>query len=88
MEPGSEGVTVTLGRDYRPVPQTATAPASRPVPGGTPAAVGVALGAGAPTAVGTPGGAPTAPLPTGVPGGIAENSRTADSDPCANLTFG
>lgn len=87
VEPGSEGVTVTLGRDYRPVPAAAaTGPAARPVPGGTPAAVGAATGA----PVGAPTGPPTAtgPLPSSVPSAIAENSRNADADPCANLTFG
>ncbi|MFD4910534.1 LCP family protein [Kitasatospora purpeofusca] len=88
VEPGSEGVTVTLGRDYRPVPQSATAPASRPVPGGTPAAVGAALGAAAPTGVPTGPPAATGPLPSGVPSGIAKNSRSADADPCNDLIFG
>ncbi|MFB6891153.1 LCP family protein [Kitasatospora sp. NPDC056327] len=64
-EPGSEGITVTLGRDYRP---TAGAQGS-PAPG-------------------APFAAPTGPLPTGVPSGIAQNSRTADTDSCDNLTFG
>ncbi|MFI9320482.1 LCP family protein [Kitasatospora aureofaciens] len=39
----------------------------------------------------TPGGVPsTAPstAPSGVPTGIAENTRGADTDPCADLTFG
>lgn len=74
VEPGSEGVTVTLGRDYRPVPPTATASASRPVPGGTPAAVGIALGAGAPTAVGTPAVPPPHRCPPASP---AASPRTA-----------
>ncbi|MGW2252031.1 LCP family protein [Kitasatospora sp. NPDC001660] len=34
------------------------------------------------------GPSPTAPVPSGVPTGIAENERNADTDPCANLTFG
>ncbi|MET9399130.1 LCP family protein [Kitasatospora sp. NPDC002965] len=72
-EPGSEGITVILGRDYRPAAGPAgTAP-------------------GVPGVPGVPGGAaatPSAPLPTGVPTGIAENSRTADIDPCFDLTFG
>ncbi|MDY0811394.1 LCP family protein [Kitasatospora purpeofusca] len=89
VEPGSEGVTVTLGRDYRPVPG-GTGPGSRPVAGGTPAAVGAATGApvGAPTGAPTGPPAATGPLPSGVPSAIAENSRNADADPCANLTFG
>ncbi|MEU9045856.1 MULTISPECIES: LCP family protein [unclassified Kitasatospora] len=37
----------------------------------------------------TPGAAPTGGVPTGgVPTGIAENTRNADTDPCANLSFG
>ncbi|MFG3049486.1 LCP family protein [Kitasatospora sp. NPDC048239] len=81
-EPGSEDVTITLGRDYHPTASTgidslAAAPGAAapgvPTPGGAPAA--------AP-------GASAAPTPTGVPTGIAENSRNADTDPCANLTFG
>ncbi|MEV6973877.1 LCP family protein [Kitasatospora sp. NPDC093806] len=68
-EPGSEGVTVTLGRDYRPAAGAPTADAT-------------------PGAPGTPAAAPTGPLPSAMPSGIAENSRTADTDPCANLTFG
>ncbi|MFI9363586.1 LCP family protein [Kitasatospora sp. NPDC053057] len=35
----------------------------------------------------TPSGAPST-MPSGVPTGIAENTRGADTDPCANLTFG
>ncbi|MET8703452.1 LCP family protein [Kitasatospora sp. NPDC004723] len=65
-EPGSEGITVTLGRDYHPA---ATGTPTPGVPSGVPAAA-------------------TGPLPTTVPSAIAENSRSADTDPCANLTFG
>ncbi|MFH8383141.1 LCP family protein [Kitasatospora sp. NPDC018058] len=39
----------------------------------------------------TPGSGPSAgpgTLPSGVPTGIAENTRGADTDPCADLTFG
>ncbi|MFC5664059.1 LCP family protein [Kitasatospora misakiensis] len=67
-EPGSEGVTVTLGRDFRPT-AAPTGPLAEPAPG-------------------APSAAPSGPLPTGVPSAIAENSRNADTDPCANLTFG
>ncbi|MFE2108476.1 LCP family protein [Kitasatospora sp. NPDC059463] len=70
-EPGSEGITVTLGRDYHP---TATATATAGPATGAPA---VPFAASA---------EPTGPLPTDVPTGIAENSRTADTDPCSNLT--
>ncbi|MFE7564637.1 LCP family protein [Kitasatospora sp. NPDC057500] len=59
-EPGSEGIVVTLGRDYHPAPATPTAGPSTVLPDG--------------------------PLPTGVPSAIAQNSRTADDDPCSNLT--
>ncbi|MFF4815423.1 LCP family protein [Kitasatospora sp. NPDC001309] len=31
---------------------------------------------------------PTATAPSGIPTGIAENTRGADTDPCADLTFG
>ncbi len=90
VEPGSEGVTVTLGRDYRPVSQSATGPVSRPLPGGTPAALGAtpAAPAGAPVGAPTAPPAATGPLPSGVPSAIAENSRSADTDPCSDLTFG
>ncbi|MGW6915713.1 LCP family protein [Kitasatospora sp. NPDC054939] len=69
-EPGSEAVTVTLGRDFRPT-AAPTAGTDAVRPGATP----------------TPGGT-AEPLPTGVPTGIAENTRGADTDPCADLTFG
>ncbi|MER6361474.1 LCP family protein [Kitasatospora sp. NPDC001527] len=64
-EPGSEGVTVTLGRDYRPAP---AGPA-----------------AGTPGTPGAPSAATTGPLPTGIPSGITENARSADTDPCSDL---
>jgi hypothetical protein len=32
--------------------------------------------------------APTGTTPSGIPTGIAENTRGADTDPCADLTFG
>ncbi|MGV9264333.1 LCP family protein [Kitasatospora sp. NPDC003701] len=77
-EPGAEGITVTLGRDYHPTAATgidaAGAPA-RPTTGRT----------------ATPNAGPNAgptTVPSGVPTGIAENARGADTDPCANLTFG
>ncbi|MER7673842.1 LCP family protein [Kitasatospora sp. NPDC096128] len=38
--------------------------------------------------VSSPSDAPTAPAPGGIPTGIAENTRGADTDPCADLTFG
>ncbi|MFJ1701986.1 LCP family protein [Kitasatospora sp. NPDC088346] len=63
VDPGAEGITVTLGRDY------ASAHSGE---GTTPGE-----GAGAPTA-----------LPTGIPTGITENTRPADSDLCADLSFG
>ncbi|MFB7618981.1 LCP family protein [Kitasatospora sp. NPDC056181] len=69
-EAGSGGITVTLGRDYRPTAGTVLD--SVDIPGGP---------AAGPTTTGTP-------TPTGVPSGITENSRGADTDPCANLTFG
>ncbi|MFF7457331.1 LCP family protein [Kitasatospora sp. NPDC008115] len=71
-EPGSEGVTVTLGRDYRP------ASAVGPAPG----APGVQ---GAPTAAPDAPGTPSGPPPTGIPSGITENARSADTDPCSDL---
>ncbi|GAA2998907.1 LCP family protein [Streptomyces lactacystinicus] len=93
-EPGSEAITVTLGADFRaagPRIDPVTAPSPEP---GAPA--GAAAGATPGTVPGTtPSGVPgTAPsgVPSGVPGGIptgiAENTRNADTDPCANLTFG
>ncbi|WP_395296306.1 LCP family protein [Kitasatospora hibisci] len=74
-EPGSDGITVTLGRDYRPAPSTGLdslgAAAAGPTEGPSDA----------------PSGGPSA-TPSGVPTGIAENARGADTDPCADLTFG
>ncbi|MEV7779042.1 LCP family protein [Kitasatospora sp. NPDC088351] len=67
-EPGSGGITVTLGRDYHP---TAAAGAPDGAPGGA-----------------TPAASAPGDTPGGVPSGIAENSRSADTDPCADLTFG
>ncbi|MGW4895667.1 LCP family protein [Kitasatospora sp. NPDC004240] len=69
-EPAAEGVTVTLGRDFRPSPAGHTEDGAGPsaAPGGT--------------------ASPGLPTPTGVPTGIAENSRGADTDVCADLTFG
>ncbi|WP_405359722.1 LCP family protein [Kitasatospora sp. NBC_00085] len=73
-EAGSEGITVTLGRDYHPTPATGLDAADAPA---------------GPTAAATTRPAPGAtPTPSGVPTGIAENSRGADTDPCADLTFG
>ncbi|WP_045693735.1 LCP family protein [Streptomyces rubellomurinus] len=40
------------------------------------------------TGPGTGGSAGPSSAPSGVPTGIAENTRGADTDPCANLTFG
>ncbi|MEU6232440.1 LCP family protein [Kitasatospora sp. NPDC047058] len=75
-EAGTEGITVTLGRDYLPALSTGLDAVGAPAPGPT------GGGTGAPTAGATP------PAPSGVPTGIAENARGADTDPCANLTFG
>ncbi|MFD0347384.1 LytR C-terminal domain-containing protein [Kitasatospora aburaviensis] len=78
-EPGSDGITVTLGRDYRPVPSTGIdslgAAAAGPTAGPSDAPSG------------GPSGSPSA-TPSGMPTGIAENARGADTDPCADLTFG
>ncbi|MER7581721.1 LCP family protein [Kitasatospora sp. NPDC097691] len=83
-EPGSEAITVTLGADYRPA-GTQINSLSSPSPAAGTTADGTA-------ADGTPGATPnTAPntAPSGnIPTGIAENTRNADTDPCANLTFG
>ncbi|WP_329494866.1 LCP family protein [Kitasatospora herbaricolor] len=46
-----------------------------------PAAVSPAGGA-------TGGPSPSSTIPSTIPTGIADNARTADTDPCANLTFG
>ncbi|MEV0531771.1 LCP family protein [Kitasatospora sp. NPDC050463] len=73
-EPGSGGITVTLGRDYHPA--TATKPDATGTPAGPTTGPTTGPGSGA---TATPGGVPT---------GIAENARGADTDPCANLTFG
>ncbi|MFD8754705.1 LCP family protein [Kitasatospora sp. NPDC059577] len=85
-EPGSGAVTVTLGADYRPSGtriDSATSPS--PVPGSTP---GTAPTGAASTGTAPTGTAPTGTAPGGIPTGIAENTRNADTDPCANLTFG
>ncbi|SOB84322.1 LCP family protein [Streptomyces sp. 1331.2] len=75
-EPGSGTITVTLGADYRAAgTRIDSVSAPSPAPGATP------------DAAATPGTPPGTPSP-GVPTGIAENTRNADTDPCANLTFG
>ncbi|MER6396495.1 LCP family protein [Kitasatospora sp. NPDC001603] len=81
-EPGAGGIVITLGRDYHPTAATG------PVPG-TPGVAGAPGAPAGPAADRTaaPGAAATG-TPTGVPTGIAENARGADTDPCANLTFG
>ncbi|MFJ8476808.1 LCP family protein [Kitasatospora sp. NPDC094011] len=66
-EPGSGGITLTLGPD-RQSPGTQLDSVSTPSPTG-----GTGTGTGA---------------PSGIPTGIAENTRGADTDPCADLTFG
>ncbi|WP_230210171.1 LCP family protein [Streptomyces kaniharaensis] len=72
-EPGAESITVTLGRDFRPAgTQLNSVDGPSPSPSLSPS-----------SAPSTPGA-----TPSGVPSGIAENSRNADTDPCANLTFG
>ncbi|MFD7826439.1 LCP family protein [Kitasatospora sp. NPDC059803] len=71
-EPGSEGITVTLGRDYRPSPATKLD----------------AVGSGPGAKSSAPATADPSGVPSGVPTGIAENTRGADTDPCADLTFG
>ncbi|WP_316521055.1 LCP family protein [Kitasatospora brasiliensis] len=72
-EPGSGGITVILGADFRTAgTQINSVAAPSPAPAD-------------PTAAATPAPAPT---PNGIPTGIAENTRNADTDPCANLTFG
>ncbi|MFJ9695490.1 LCP family protein [Kitasatospora sp. NPDC101183] len=71
--PGTDSVTVTLGADYQPAGGTKLDAASAPSPGASAA----------------PRAGPSTPaVPSGVPTGIAENIRGADTDPCANLTFG
>ncbi|MFJ8624205.1 LCP family protein [Kitasatospora sp. NPDC093550] len=75
QEPGTESITVTLGADYRPAGtriDSVSSPSPRP---------GTATDA-------TPGATSGATPNGGVPTGIAENTRNADTDPCANLTFG
>ncbi|MCG6493497.1 LCP family protein [Kitasatospora sp. A2-31] len=82
-EPGSDGITVTLGRDYRPVPSTGIDSLGAAAAG--PTAAPSDAPSDAPS--GRPSGGPSA-TPSGVPTGIAENARGADTDPCADLTFG
>ncbi|MFE7532027.1 LCP family protein [Kitasatospora sp. NPDC057542] len=72
--PGSEAITVTIGPDER---TAATRIDSVTAPSPAP---GVPAGAAAGS---TPGA-----TPGGIPTGIAENTRNADTDPCADLTFG
>ncbi|MFJ3219594.1 LCP family protein [Kitasatospora sp. NPDC086801] len=43
-------------------------------------------GAAGPAASGSPGGAPAAPAP--VPSSVANAARSADDDPCANVSYG
>ncbi|MFD0278598.1 LCP family protein [Kitasatospora sp. NPDC127111] len=80
-EAGAEGITVTLGRDYLPALSTGIDAVDAPTAGPTDRRTG-APASGSPTAGATP------PAPSGVPTGITENARGADTDPCANLTFG
>ncbi|MER5864428.1 LCP family protein [Kitasatospora sp. NPDC002040] len=62
-------------------------PTAELVPGS--AATGLTVTLGRDLAPATPAGTTTpTPSGTGVPTGIAENTRTADSDLCSNLTFG
>ncbi|MFI6443671.1 LCP family protein [Kitasatospora sp. NPDC050543] len=70
----TDGVVITLGHDYQPGPAADATSASR----SERRAQGPAGSAG-------PSGAAT---PSGIPSGITDNTRAADTDPCANLTFG
>ncbi|MER6301621.1 LCP family protein [Kitasatospora sp. NPDC001539] len=72
-EPGSGGITVTLGADYHPAGSTRLDAVTSPSP--------------APGTSTAPSTSPSG-VPSGVPTGIAENTRGADTDPCADLTFG
>ncbi|MFG3229849.1 LCP family protein [Kitasatospora sp. NPDC048194] len=72
-EPGSGGITVTLGADYHPAGSTRLDAVTSPSP--------------APGTSAAPSTSPSG-VPSGVPTGIAENTRGADTDPCADLTFG
>ncbi|WP_406198314.1 LCP family protein [Kitasatospora sp. NBC_01560] len=95
-EAGNGGITVTLGRDYLPSLSTGLDSVEGPVdPGaqagrhpGVPGTTTTGTAStGAPGAGATGAGA-TPSVPSGVPSGIAENTRGADTDPCADLTFG
>ncbi|WP_188296475.1 LCP family protein [Streptomyces sp. CBMA156] len=77
-EPGSEAITVTLGPDY-PTAGTRIDSVTAPSP---------APGAPAGATPGAAAGANPGATPGGIPTGIAENTRNADTDPCAKLSFG
>ncbi|MFE4362333.1 LCP family protein [Kitasatospora sp. NPDC056800] len=94
-EPGSGAITVALGADYRgagtrldAVAAPSPEPGAGTAPGAAAGAPAAAAPAGAGAAPGATAGSTPGALPGGVPTGIAENTRTADTDPCANLTFG
>uniref|UniRef100_A0AAU2VDY0 LCP family protein n=1 Tax=Streptomyces sp. NBC_00003 TaxID=2903608 RepID=A0AAU2VDY0_9ACTN len=66
------GINIILGRTYADAPQPATSPASATPPAPT--------ASSAPTA----GGA----APTALPTSVAGTARSADDDPCSNLSYG
>ncbi|MDH6118650.1 LCP family protein required for cell wall assembly [Kitasatospora sp. GAS204A] len=73
----STALTLTLGTDY------ATAVASA-----EPTGTATASATGAPTADAPSHGPSPGPSPGAVPSGIAQNTRPADADICAGLTYG
>ncbi|MFE5869642.1 LCP family protein [Streptomyces roseifaciens] len=77
----ADGVTVTVGRDYASA--SASAGASGSVPGSASgSAPAGAAGAGGPSA------APSAAAPGTLSTDVAATARSADDDPCANLSYG
>ncbi|MFH9348271.1 LCP family protein [Kitasatospora sp. NPDC017646] len=97
--PGKQHTEVSYDPTLKPTADQVAAlfPGARTVEEPGSGAVTVTLGAdyqaagtqvnSVPSPSATPGGTPST-LPSGIPTGIAENSRGADTDPCADLTFG
>ncbi|GGX91237.1 hypothetical protein GCM10010324_41350 [Streptomyces hiroshimensis] len=77
----ADGITVTVGRDY------ASGSASGDTPGG--ASVGASAGASGNVAMDAgPSEAPSTAPPGTLSTDIAAKARSADDDPCANLSYG
>ncbi|MCQ8768954.1 LCP family protein [Streptomyces telluris] len=81
----ADGVTVTVGRDYASASASASASA-----GASGSASGSTSGSASPGAAGSGGSSaePSAPAPGTLSTDVAATARSADDDPCANLSYG